>query len=224
MIAKEILRSQGRRRLKDLPKILDGRILIQETKLNIVGKAAWAGNIKKCKDKDFFSGQLVSGSPRQHKPPDSQVVEKRSHFLRCTSCTHWVGAERTAFDAKNLASKTWYGVCKKSWPVRDWLWKCSEVWHNCPSHAGAPQAARAMRAHQTLATKSSRRKDGDKGGLESKSSRARLVSTTATPSNKRNSDIKFSDGEIRRTRTKIQRSFLSCGLKRKFSHLLQGRL
>ena len=58
MIAKEILRSQGRRRWKDLPKILEGRILVQETKLNILGKAAWADNIKRLKDGFFFSRTL----------------------------------------------------------------------------------------------------------------------------------------------------------------------
>ena len=53
-IAQEILRSQGRRKLIDLQKIIDGKIVIQETKFNGLRKAAWANNIKIFKNGDVF--------------------------------------------------------------------------------------------------------------------------------------------------------------------------
>ena len=206
--------------------------MIPDAKLNVTGRANWATNIKILDDSDRCQPRTpcapADATTRAADAHDRQYekIDPSREFLRCPMCQHWVVAERHAFDPRNLDNKTWCGTCKKNWPVSGWLCKCLKAWHKCEAHAHAPQAARAVR-QVSQRTKGRKRKDTNKEvGEHCQRALCRKPRTSMKEDIfcKRTSDICFSKDEIRRTRPRIEASFLSNGLKRKFKHLVNNAL
>ncbi len=230
-IAKQIVRSQARRTLKQAEEIVGQAQRVKLGKFHAVNRTRWSRLIKVSKEvKEARSRDETERKRRkvdeglheevtpQEDPQgiteevegEKQTEEGKANYFVCATCGTKVPSKRKAFDAKALDAKTWCGTCRKSWMVKNFNCECGRPWFKCSLHS---DRSKPTSEAQGKVQQESQEKVFTKPG------KARVKRATVSEDLEGFNARKRNRGQKTTPEPVFRATVLSEGLKRKFAHL-----
>jgi len=143
---------------------------------------------------------LVPGTS-SHPPPSNGQGSAQAPYFACPACAHLVHVRHKAFHTGNYDATIRCNGCNKAYPARTFQCQCNRQWLFCEDHQLFPVCLRDINP-------------GLKRQLENEPSQNAKIARLSVP------ESTLSPEAPSAAMREINPRFLSCGLKRKFAHLL----